>query len=108
VAQFDVGMDGVLAPKATPTVAAGTNPEGIAVTPLTREPTKTEQCKHGGWRYFARFADQGECVAFVTDQARSGCLAERASLGRVAFDQKYGEGRKHRHALRRCLDVTVS
>jgi hypothetical protein len=28
-------------------------------------PTSKQQCKHGGWRNFPQFKNQGECVAFV-------------------------------------------
>jgi hypothetical protein len=28
-------------------------------------PTSKEQCKNGGWRNFAQFKHQGDCVSFV-------------------------------------------
>jgi virginiamycin B lyase len=28
-------------------------------------PTSTAQCKHGGWRNFPQFKNQGDCVSFV-------------------------------------------
>jgi hypothetical protein len=28
-------------------------------------PTAKDQCKHGGWRTFGRFKNQGDCVRFV-------------------------------------------
>lgn len=66
-------------------------------------PTSKAQCQSGGWRNFPQFTNQGQCVAFVKQQARTSCLAERATIGRVAFRIKYGKGRYHRHALRRCV-----
>lgn len=66
-------------------------------------PTSKAQCKNGGWRDFPQFKNQGQCVAFVRRQARKGCLAERAKIGRVAFRDKYGKGPDHRDALRRCV-----
>ena len=36
-------------------------------------------------------------------QARRACVAERRRIGRLAFRLKYGEGSRHRHALRRCV-----
>jgi DNA-binding beta-propeller fold protein YncE len=65
VSQYDVGTGGALSPKTPATVAAGLIPDGIAVTPLPRVPISKEQCKHGGWRNFPRFRNQGQCVAFV-------------------------------------------
>jgi hypothetical protein len=66
-------------------------------------PTSKDQCKHGGWRDFPQFKNQGECVAFVEHVARSACVAERARIGRPAFRGKYGVGVRRRHALRRCV-----
>jgi hypothetical protein len=66
VSQYDVGVGGTLSPKSPATVAAGRGPAfGIAVTPLPRLPTSKDQCKHGGWRTFPQFKNQGQCVAFV-------------------------------------------
>jgi hypothetical protein len=28
-------------------------------------PTSKEQCRHGGWRNFPQFKNQGDCVSFV-------------------------------------------
>ncbi len=66
-------------------------------------PTSKAQCQSGGWRNFSQFTNHRQCVAFVRQQARISCLAERATIGRMAFRIKYGKGRYHRHALRRCV-----
>jgi hypothetical protein len=67
-------------------------------------PTSTAQCKNGGWRNFGTtFKNQGQCVAFVRQQARQKCLTERAKIGLLAFRDKYGLGRYHVRALRRCI-----
>jgi hypothetical protein len=68
-------------------------------------PTSEAQCKHDGWRNFLQFKNQAECVAFVRHAAISTCLAERASIGRAAFRDKYGVGRPRRHALRDCVQL---
>jgi hypothetical protein len=71
-------------------------------------PSTKAQCKNGGWRnYGAMFKNQGQCVAFVSQQARKGCVAERARIGRAAFRDKYGLGRYHLFALRRCVNQTT-
>lgn len=36
----------------------------VTVTDATA-PTNKEQCRHGGWRNFPGFKNQGQCVAFV-------------------------------------------
>jgi 6-phosphogluconolactonase (cycloisomerase 2 family) len=46
-------------------VATDFQPKGIAVGPLPRVPTTKDQCKHGGWRSFPQFKNQGRCVAFI-------------------------------------------
>jgi hypothetical protein len=67
-------------------------------------PTTKAQCKNGGWRkYGGMFKSHRQCVAFVVKQARRSCVAERAKIGRQAFRKKYGLGRHHLHALRRCI-----
>jgi 6-phosphogluconolactonase len=104
VSQYSVGADGALTAKNPTTVAAGSFPIGIAVSPLPRVPTSKEQCKHGGWRNYPQFKNQGQCVAFVVKQARQSCLAERAKIGLVAFRNKYGLGPYHLRALRRCVN----
>jgi DNA-binding beta-propeller fold protein YncE len=104
VSQYNVGNGGVLTPKSPLTVPAGGFPEGIAVTPLPRVPTSKAQCTNGGWRNFPQFKNQGQCVAFVVTQARQKCLAERATLGLWAFRNKYGLGRYHVRAMRRCVN----
>jgi hypothetical protein len=70
-------------------------------------PTSKDQCKHGGWRNFPQFKNQGQCIAFVNHQARQACLAERATIGRPAFRAKYGQGPHHRNALSRCISRTA-
>lgn len=70
-------------------------------------PASRAQCKYGGWRNFGgMFKNQGQCVAFVVKQARQSCLAERAKIGLAAFRNKYGLGRYHVRAMRRCVNQT--
>jgi hypothetical protein len=33
---------------------------------VTCKPTSKDQCKHGGWRDYPGFKNQGDCVSFVT------------------------------------------
>lgn len=35
-------------------------------------PTCTDQCKHGGWKSFGSFKNQGDCVRFVTTKGKNG------------------------------------
>ncbi len=107
-----VSEGGTPSPAGCSLLVSGTPPEtgiltnGRAVvldTPTL--PTSKEQCKNGGWRNFPQFKNQGQCVAFVEHAARSTCLAERTRIGRAAFRDKYGEGRDHRGALRRCIEL---
>jgi DNA-binding beta-propeller fold protein YncE len=65
LSQYAVAADGRLSARSPPAVAAGANPLEIAVSPAPPVPTSKEQCKHGGWRNFPRFNNQGQCVAFV-------------------------------------------
>jgi hypothetical protein len=74
-------------------------------TPQQLFPTSKDQCKGGGWRNFPQFKNQGQCVEFVEHAALATCLAERIQIGREAFRVKYGEGRRHRHARLRCLEL---
>ena len=46
-------------------MATGASPEGIAVSPAAQVPASKDQCKHGGWRNFPQFKNQGQCIAFV-------------------------------------------
>jgi YVTN family beta-propeller protein len=64
ISQYDVGAGGALTPKSPATVAAGTNPFGVAVSPEVRVPTSKDQCKNGGYAQFG-FASQGQCLAFL-------------------------------------------
>jgi hypothetical protein len=38
----------------------------ITVVDAQPPPTTKDQCKNGGWRNFAQFTNQGQCIAFVT------------------------------------------
>ena len=106
VFQYDVGARGGLSPKSPPRVAAGDNTSGVAVGPLPRVPTDKAQCRHGGWRNFgSMFKNQGQCIAFVQHQARAACQAQRSRIGRAAFRARYGQGRWHLHAMRRCVQL---
>ena len=66
VSQYSIGADGTLTPRSPATVATGTSPLDVAVTPPKRAPTSKDQCKNGGWRNFPQFTNQGQCIAFVT------------------------------------------
>jgi hypothetical protein len=70
-------------------------------------PTTKAQCKNGGWQNYQQFKNQGQCVVFVVKQARQGCVAERGRIGRTAFRAKYGLGRYHLLALRRCVNAAA-
>jgi hypothetical protein len=34
-------------------------------------PTSKEQCKHGGWKNYPQFKNQGDCVAFVATAGKN-------------------------------------
>jgi hypothetical protein len=40
----------------------------IVVTDAQPFPTTKDQCKHGGWRAFSQFKNQGGCVRFVNSR----------------------------------------
>lgn len=64
--QFDIDRTTGKLSQKTPATVPTVVPSGyIAVGPLPRVPTGKEQCARGGWRTFARFKNQGQCVAFV-------------------------------------------
>jgi hypothetical protein len=55
--------------------AAGNNPLPLAtgdlvVTDAQTTPTSKAQCKNGGWRNFASFKNQGDCVSFVATKGK--------------------------------------
>lgn len=79
---------------------------GTTTVPVQRAvPTSKAQCTHDGWQYFSQFKNQGRCLAFVEQAAITACRSERAELGTAAFRAKYGVGRHHRHAFRRCVKL---
>jgi hypothetical protein len=84
-------------------VSAPTISGDITITDAQPLPTATRQCKHGGWRSFGVFKNQGDCVSFVRHQARQECIYIRAAHGRPAFRAQYGHGIHKRHAMRRCI-----
>ena len=55
----------------------------IVVTDAHPLPVSTGQCKNGGWRNFANFTNQGQCVMFVV---RRGCRVQR---GTVSYRDPY-------------------
>jgi hypothetical protein len=71
VSQYDVGTGGGLLPKSPATVGAGDGSLDVAVNAPVRVSTTKEQCKHGGWREFPQFKNQGDCVAFVATQGEN-------------------------------------
>ena len=103
VSQYDVGPAGTLTPKRPPTVAVERAPQGIAISPAPAQPSSKDQCKNGGWRDFAGFENQGQCVRFVRQRAHQECVFIRAAHGRAAFRATYGSGRDGRHAMRNCV-----
>jgi streptogramin lyase len=38
---------------------------GVVVTDVPAVPSSREECRHGGWRNFPQFKNQGQCIAFV-------------------------------------------
>jgi hypothetical protein len=93
-------------PAACPAPAAVLEPiraGDIIVQDAAPLPTSKAQCKRGGWQTFGVFKNQGDCIHFVRQQARQACLSERAASGVPAFRAKYGRGRLHVHAMRRCI-----
>jgi hypothetical protein len=106
ISQYDVGTNGELSAKNPAKVAAGPSPSRIAVSPLARVPTTKQQCKHGGWKRFG-FKNQGQCIRFVKHQARQDCRGERNAIGRHASREKYGKGKHHRRAMRRCVKQAI-
>jgi 6-phosphogluconolactonase len=60
---------GGLTPKTPATVPTAGSATGIVLaTPPPGAPTSKEQCRHGGWRAFPQFKNQGQCVSFVTSR----------------------------------------
>jgi hypothetical protein len=41
------------------------------ITCAPTSPTSKDQCKHGGWRDFPDFKNQGDCVSFVTTDGKN-------------------------------------
>jgi len=66
-------------------------------------PATRDQCKHGGWRSYGIFKNQGACVAFVIREAVQACVFEQAAIGRTAFRSKYGGGRFDLFAMLHCI-----
>jgi hypothetical protein len=51
---------------------SGVNERGdIRVHDAAALPTSTDQCKNGGWRTFAVFKNQGDCVSFVATKGKN-------------------------------------
>jgi hypothetical protein len=45
--------------------------DSVAIESIRLLPTTKEQCKHGGWRDFGVFKNQGDCVSFVATNGRN-------------------------------------
>jgi hypothetical protein len=43
----------------------------LTVTDAPSLPTSKDQCKHGGWRDFGVFKNQGDCVSFVATKGKN-------------------------------------
>jgi hypothetical protein len=69
------------------------------VTDAQALPTSKGQCKYDGWRRYATFQNQGECVRFVREKARQRCLFERAAHGVAAFRARYGAEHPTHHCV---------
>jgi DNA-binding beta-propeller fold protein YncE len=66
---------GTLSAKSPATSPAGSEPFGIAVTPVRLTKRPPGQCKHGGWRTFGNmFKNQGQCIKFfkTEDKKKAG------------------------------------
>jgi hypothetical protein len=66
--------EGVSAVDATITNPAATLTESFTSSlaqPVVLAPTSKGQCKHGGWRAFSEFKNQGQCVSFVAHQRQT-------------------------------------
>jgi hypothetical protein len=51
---------------------SGVNDRGdIRVHDAPAHPTSKDQCKHGGWRDFGVFKNQGDCVSYVATKGRN-------------------------------------
>jgi len=59
----------------------GVNPRGNVLIetftssltqPVLIAPTSKDQCKHGGWRTYPQFKNQGQCVSFVKHKGQQG------------------------------------
>jgi hypothetical protein len=74
----------------------------ITVTDAPPLPTTKDQCRQGGWRTYG-FKNQGECVSFVTGEARKACIFELVAHGHPAFRAKYGIGPGHWFAMWACV-----
>jgi hypothetical protein len=94
-------------PVAPTTVGGPLSIGDILVVDAPPLPTSKQQCKHGGWAQYG-FKNQGQCIKFVTHQARQACIFERAAIGPAVFRAKYGQGRLHLHALRNCVRQRIS
>jgi hypothetical protein len=93
-------------PAACPAPGEGVGPlltGDVTVIDAQPVPTSPAQCRNGGWRSFGTFANQGDCVSFVTHQARQECLFIRAAHGLAAFRTWYGTPITKRRAMARCV-----
>lgn len=79
----------------------------IVVTDARPSPTTKDHCKHGGWRTFGVFKNQGDCVRFVRHRARQACIFEKVAHGPPAFRANYGIGLQHQLAMRSCVDRRI-
>ena len=59
---------------APPTTTTTTTTVTITITSTSKPPpapTNKDQCKHGGWKNFPQFKNQGDCVSFVATGGRN-------------------------------------
>jgi hypothetical protein len=45
--------------------------DSVAIASQRLLPTSKDQCKHGGWRTFGVFKNQGDCVSFVATHGKN-------------------------------------
>jgi hypothetical protein len=57
------------APGGAEATAAGRRDAFVAK--IATLPTSTDQCKHGGWKTFGVFKNQGDCVSFLASNGKN-------------------------------------
>ena len=63
--------------------------------PLLIAPTSKKQCKHGGWRNFPQFKNQGRCVSYVQGHRKTSSLAQPVPVAPTSKDRCKNNGWKN-------------